>query len=131
MPMLGSYGDIVFEHSANNVRDFSDMAITTSARWPVSEPAYGMVRPQYSGAGQSEATFDMHIHAHLGVNVPEMLKTVAEKLRNGMVAPLILGDEPIHDHDWLFEQMEEKHIRRGRDGAVIYAVITATLKEYN
>ena len=131
MPQIGSYGFIVFEHSAGNVQAFSDMAITTAGRWPVHEPVFGRVVPQFTGPGQSEAIFDMHLHERLGINVPEVLRRIREVPRRGMVAPLIVGNEPVHDHDWLMETMEERQVRHDREGRVMYAVITATLREYN
>ena len=131
MPQQGSYGFIVFEHSANNVRSFCDMAITTSGRWATHEPISGRVVPQFAGPGQSEAVFDMHLHMRLGIDVPDMLRRIRELPRRGVVAPLIVGNEPIHDHDWLMEVMEEKQVRHDPRGRVVYAIITATLREYN
>lgn len=128
--MIGSFGDVVFEVSADRIRTFRDFQIQRSAKY--SEHAIhgrkGLL--EFSGLSASTASLNIRLDAGLGVNPKEELTALHDILNNHEALPFILDGEPQGDGLWVLESLSESYEIVDNKGAVIAVEVSLKLKEY-
>ena len=128
--MIGSFGEVVFEVSADRLRTFRDFQIQRSAKY--SEHAIhgrkGLL--EFSGLSASTASLNIRLDAGLGVNPKEELSTLHDILNNHEALPFILDGEPQGDGLWVLESIGENYEIIDNHGTAIAVEVSLKLKEY-
>lgn len=130
MGMIGSLGDVVFEVSTDKVRTFDDFSRSGSARWATHDIIGQKPLTEFSGPGQEEISFSMHLSAGLGINPSVELQKLRTMRDTGKVVPLIIGTAPISSSYWGIENLDEKHSTYDNKGRLIVAQVDVKLREY-
>lgn len=127
---IGSWGDITFEVSSESVRTFETLMQQTAGRWSVHQPINSRPRPQFLGQDQGQIEFAINLFTDLGIDVREEKERIERFVREGTIAPLMLGMRPVSEGDWYAESAETTAVWVDNRGNITYAKITMVMREY-
>lgn len=124
--MLGSFGDVVFEASADRIRTFSGLSVSRTARFATHE-LYGR-RPtvEYLGPSLESASMTIRLDASWGLNPAEELKKLKTMLDGGAAHDLIIGDRVIGA--FVLEGLTEAHNVIDGRGRLLVAEVSLSMK---
>jgi phage protein U len=128
--MIGTFGDLVFVASTQQLRTFRDFRRASSARWATSEVYRRHPKSQYIGPGQDEISFSMHFDARFGVHPRKEVARLTQMCRDGVVAPLIIGGLPFGTGKWYIESVNQTWDVFDNAGRLLAAGAEVQLKEY-
>ncbi len=123
----GSFGDIVFEVSAELVRTFEKFSRKRSASYADHETVTGKPTTEYTGGQLDEVEMSMKFLATMGVSPQDEIEKLGTMLESGEAHPLLLGDT-VYGHFTLREMNEDMDVFV--NGRFWQGVVTVTLKEY-
>lgn len=127
--MIGILGNVVFTASSDRVFTFNGMTKDISARSVEHEVIGKKPVTEFIGEDLSSMSFDMRLDSNLGVDPYTELDNLDYMCKNGVVCTLILG-EKVHG-DFLIEKISQSFDHFYRDGQLLKASISVSLKEYN
>lgn len=128
--MIGTFGDLVFVASSQQIRTFRDFQRSSSARWATHE-VYGQYpKSQFLGPGQDEISFYMYFDARFGVHPRKEVARLTKMCRDGVVASLIIGGLPFGTGKWYVEQVTQSWDIFDNAGRLLVAGAEVRLKEY-
>ena len=128
--MIGSFGAIVFEVSAERVRTFRDFQIQRSAKYTEHAIHGRKGLLEFTGLSASTASLNIRLDAGLGINPKEELKTLREVLTKHEALLFILDGEPQGDGLWVLESIGENYEIIDNHGTAIAVEVSIKLKEY-
>ena len=128
--MIGSFGDVVFEVSAEKVRTFRDFQIQRSAKFAEHSIHGRKGLLEFTGLSASSASLNIRLDASLGINPKEELEALREILTKHEALPFILDGEPQGDGLWVLESIGENYEIINNKGAFIAVEVALKLKEY-
>ena len=128
--MIGSFGEIVFEVSAERVRTFRDFQIQHSAKYTEHAIHGRKGLLEFTGLSASTASLNIRLDAGLGINPKEELNTLHEILTKHEALPFILDGEPQGEGLWVLESIGENYEIIDNHGTAIAVEVSIKLKEY-
>lgn len=128
--MIGSFGDLVFEVSAEKIRTFRDFYIRHSAKYTEHAIHGRKGLLEFTGLSASSAGLNIRLDAGLGINPKEELNTLHEILTKHEALPFILDGEPQGDGLWVLESIGENYEIIDNQGMFIAVEVSLRLKEY-
>lgn len=128
--MIGSFGEVVFEVSAEWIRTFRDFQIQHSAKYTEHAIHGRKGLLEFTGLSASTASLNIRLDAGLGINPKEELKTLHEILAKHEALPFILDGEPQGDGLWVLESIGENYEIIDNHGTAIAVEVSIKLKEY-
>lgn len=125
---IGSFGDVVFTASANEIRTFDDLQQSGTARY--AEHAVLGAKPllEFIGPGLEEISFKVKLDSSCGVDPDAEFKSLQEIRDSGEVCTLIFGDTKIGK--FVLESISVSEGPRGKDGRATWIEAGLTIKEY-
>lgn len=130
MPLVGTFGEIVFEVSHERVRTFDNFSRSGSGRWATHEAYHQKPLPEFLGPGQEEISFTIRLSAFHGVNPKDELARLRKMRDHGEAHELIIGGELVGSDLWIVESLREQPSAHTGDGKTLVADAEITLKEY-
>ncbi|MBR1658163.1 MAG: phage tail protein [Synergistaceae bacterium] len=128
--MIGSFGKVVFEVSAERVRTFRDFQIQHSAKYTEHAIHGRKGLLEFTGLSASTASLNIRLDAGLGINPKQELNTLHEILTNHEALPFVLDGEPQGDDLWVLENIGETYEIIDNQGTAIAVEVSIKLKEY-
>ncbi len=128
--MIGSFGEVVFEVSAEKIRTFRDFQIQRSAKYTEHAIVGKKGLLEFTGLSASSASLNIRLDAGLGINPKEELNTLHEILAKHEALPFILDGEPQGDGLWVLESIGENYEIIDNQGTFIAVEVSLKLKEY-
>ena len=128
--MIGSFGEVVFEVSAERIRTFRDFQIQHSAKYTEHAIHGRKGLLEFTGLSASSASLNIRLDAGLGINPKEELNTLHEILTKHEALPFILDGEPQGDGLWVLESIGENYEIIDNHGTAIAVEVSIKLKEY-
>ena len=128
--MIGSFGEVVFEVSAERVRTFRDFQIQHSAKYTEHAIHGRKGLLEFTGLGASTASLNIRLDAGLGINPKKELNTLHEILTKHEALPFILDGEPQGNGLWVLESIGENYEIIDNHGTAIAVEVSIKLKEY-
>ncbi len=128
--MIGSFGEVVFEVSAEKVRTFRDFQIQRSAKYTEHAIHGRKGLLEFTGLSASTVSLNIRLDAGLGINPKEELNTFHEILAKHEALPFILDGEPQGDGLWVLESIGENYDIIDNQGTFIAVEVSLKLKEY-
>ena len=128
--MIGSFGEVVFEVSAEKVRTFRDFQIQRSAKYTEHAIHGRKGLLEFTGLSASTVSLNIRLDAGLGINPKEELSALHEILAKHEALPFILDGEPQGDGLWVLESIGENYDIIDNQGTFIAVEVSLKLKEY-
>lgn len=126
--MIGSYGDVVFNVSAEQVKTFGDFSRETRIKFAKHEIYNGKPVLQHTGAENCTVSMSIQLKASLGVNPKQEIDKLKQLADAGEEKPLVIGEEILGKY--VLESISEKREHIDNRGNIINASVTIKLTEY-
>ncbi len=128
--MIGSFGDVVFIASANQIRTFENFSRSTSPRWSVHDIHQRHPKPEYIGPGQDSISFTMRFDVRYGMKPRSEMTKLLVMCREGRAETLIVGGIPMGVHKWYIESITQDWTYFDGAGRLLVGIANLSLKEY-
>jgi phage protein U len=130
MGVLGSFGDVVFEVSADKIRTFDEFTRTSADRWEKHDLIGQKPKSEFVGPGLDTITFTMIFDAQHGVNPRAEMDVLLVMSRNGDVADLTIGGKGLGVAQWKITNLVQRWTVLDNAGNLIKSALDITLEEY-
>lgn len=128
---VGCLGDIIFSTSTNKVETLTGLKISNSASYSSHKRHCSNEILEFTGNDASTASFNMTLSTMLGVDVGEELAKLEEYKRTGKILKFTLGKKTIGNYRWIITKYTVTPKHYSKNGEVITADVSISLKEYN
>ena len=129
MGQLGSFGDIVFETSADKILTPQGIKRDISSRWNTLEVIGQKPVSEFSGPNLDTITFTIILDNRFGVEPKEVMDKFLSYCRSGEAFTLIIGTA-IGVDKWKITQGSQMWDIVDSDGKVISGKVDVTFEEY-
>lgn len=127
--MIGSFGEVVFEVSADKVLTPTEISRTTASRWTNHEVLGKKPVSEFVGPGLDTVSLTLILNAYLGVNVKQTMDKLLDYCRTGEAHTLVIGDVIGVDR-WKITTVTQNWAHLDGAGHVISGSVDATFEEY-
>lgn len=127
---IGCLGDIIFTVSDKQVRTFSGLQYSGSAR--IAEHYRHGAAPlaEMTGLDSDKITINMTLTSEMGVNVGNELASIQRHMERGTQLPLVIGRRMYGKYRWQITAYSIKEQRYDAACNVSLATVTINLLEY-
>ncbi len=130
MAQIGRLGSTKFTTSDSRVLTFRDMKLKKTSRTSTHNVIGGKPKLERTGPGLDTITFSIDLLASLGVHPRTEASKLEQKMENGVVDYLIIGNKRVGKHRWLITGITEEWDYIYRRGEVAKITLELTLQEY-
>ena len=128
--MIGTFGEVTFEVSADRVRTFDGLKRSGSARLASHDLIGRKPLLEFGGPGLETLSLNMTLSAFLGLDPVEEVKELRQMRDEGTAAPFTLNGEPQGTGLWVLESLSEDWKYIDNNGVPRQIDCALTLKEY-
>ena len=128
--MIGNLGEIVFKVSNDNIRTFTNLKESNSAKFVEHSVIGKKGLLEFVGFGAATVTMKIKLDYTYGLNPYEELKTFRKMFKAREAYDLVIGGKPIGDSLWVIENFDEELETFDSAGNFISATIDIRLREY-
>lgn len=126
--MVGSFGMVVFETSADLIRTLDDFQRSGQAQYAEHARIGNKALLQFVAPSLESVTFKMLFCAEIGVNPRIEINKLRTMRDQGIAAPLILDGRPLAKY--VIQSLSETWKRLDNRGGLHSAEVQVSLKEY-
>lgn len=128
--MIGYFGAIPFEVSADKVQTFRDFTRTTAGRW--NDQTVNLKKPirTFAGPENDTITFVITLSRGLGVKPREMMNKFIDYARNGEAHVFSIGGNPLGVDRWTLDDVGQAYNYVLNDGSIYSCELSISLTEY-
>jgi phage protein U len=129
--MIGTLGDIVFQVNSEAARTLRDESRTGAPRYVEHDIHGAKPRSEFNGPGLDSISLTVDLSRNVGIiglEPIDELKKIRKYRDEGQVLTLILGGQ--NEGDFTIRDTAEERRIRSRDGELVSASVTLTLREY-
>lgn len=130
MGQLGSFGEIIFEVSYEQMRTFFDFTRSASGRWVAHERFGQKPRSEFLGPSLDEISFTMRFDVKHGMNPKAEMDRLLDWCRSGKVETLIIGGTPIGRDQWTIKSVTQNWKVLDGQGRLLTGEANVSLEEY-
>lgn len=130
MAVIGTWGNVVFSVSRQQIRTFTGLKKSGAAKYATHDRHLKKTLLERTGTDAESLSFDMFFSAYLGVNPMNALAELESARDAGKVAPLIVGGRRIGKSKWVLQSLSESFEEFGKGGSVTVAKASVSMKEY-
>lgn len=128
--MIGSFGDIVFEVSADKIRTVNDFSRSAAGRWVTHEVTGKKPVSEFMGPALDEISFKMMFDASFGVNPKQEMDRLLIMCRSGTVETLIIGGAALGVDKWVIKSVTQNWLYFDGEGRCIKGGAEVKMEEY-
>jgi len=128
MAQTGSFGDIVFEVSAESVKTWDSVKRRHMASFAAHDVAEGRQRLEFTGIELGSIDLQVRLDARY-VSPRHEIEALANTMGSGEPQVLVLGGKPYGEY--VLEGMTETWTHTDGQGRVMIARLTLKFREYN
>lgn len=130
MAIIGTWGDIVFSVSRNQIKTFDGLKWDSGAKFSTHDRHLKAPLLEFTGTDVENISFSMFFSAFLGVNpLTEITKLLAAE-RSGEVNRLVIGKKAYGANKWVITKLSNSLDRYDNRGNLLVASVSVTMKSY-
>ena len=131
MAVIGTWGDITFAVSRNQIKTFDGLKWDSGAKYSTHDRHLKEPLLEFTGTDVESMTFTMFFSAFLGVNpIAEVLKLL-KAMRRGEVHRLVIGPKAYGTNKWVITKLSNSLPRYDNRGNLLVAKVSVTMKSYS
>lgn len=128
--MIGVWGDLTFEVSADLIRTFDNFKRIESARWSKHDIHSKKTKPELVGIGQGTVSFTMKFSASFGVNPMREVDKLVVANRSGEAHTLIIGSKRFGQFKYYISSLDIGMNYFDNRGNLLSVDVNISMEEY-
>ena len=131
MALVGNLGNfITFEVSSNKVLTFSGMSRKVTGRWAEHQVIGGKAEAEFLVADLQEVSMSIFLSTMHGVRPRKTLERIHKAVEKGEYFTFVIGGQKVGKKKWRITSTSETWDNIIRDGDLVSAKVSVTLREY-
>ena len=131
MSTIGSWGDLVFTVSQDEINTFTGMKWDSSAKYATHVRHLKSPLLEFTGTDVESMSFALTFSVFLGVNPIKEVEKLQKALRAGEVHRLVLGSKPYGKHKWVLTKVSASLERHDNHGGLLHAKVNVSMSSYS
>jgi phage protein U len=130
MAVIGSWGDITFSVSREEIKTFDGLKWESGVKYSTHERHLKEPLLEFTGQDTETMTFTMFFSAFLGVNPIKEVAKLLQAMRRGEVHRLVIGVKAYGTNKWVIEKLSTSLDKYDNRGNLLVAKASVTMKSY-
>ena len=131
MAVIGTWGDITFAVSRNQIKTFDGLKWDSGAKYSTHDRHLKEPLLEFTGTDVESMTFTMFFSAFLGVNPIAEGSKLLKAMRRGEVHRLVIGPKAYGTNKWVITKLSNSLPRYDNRGNLLVAKVSVTMKSYS
>ena len=131
MAVIGTWGDITFAVSRNQIKTFDGLKWDSGAKYSTHDRHLKEPLLEFTGTDVESMTFTMFFSAFLGVNPIAEVSKLLKAMRRGEVHRLVIGPKADGTNKWVITKLSNSLPRYDNRGNLLVAKVSVTMKSYS
>ena len=131
MAVIGTWGDITFAVSRNQIKTFDGLKWDSGAKYSTHDRHLKEPLLEFTGTDVESMTFTMFFSAFLGVNPIAEVSNLLKAMRRGEVHRLVIGPKAYGTNKWVITKLSNSLPRYDNRGNLLVAKVSVTMKSYS
>lgn len=131
MAVIGTWGDITFAVSRNQIKTFDGLKWDSGAKYSTHDRHLKEPLLEFTGTDVESLTFTMFFSAFLGVNPIAEVSKLLKAMRRGEVHRLVIGPKAYGTNKWVITKLSNSLPRYDNRGNLLVAKVSVTMKSYS
>ena len=131
MAVIGTWGDITFAVSRNQIKTFDGLKWDSGAKYSTHDRHLKEPLLEFTGTDVESMTFTMFFSAFLGVNPIAEVSKMLKAMRRGEVHRLVIGPKAYGTNKWVITKLSNSLPRYDNRGNLLVAKVSVTMKSYS
>ena len=131
MAVIGTWGDITFAVSRNQIKTFDGLKWDSGAKYSTHDRHLKEPLLEFTGTDVESMTFTMFFSASLGVNPIAEVSKLLKAMRRGEVHRLVIGPKAYGTNKWVITKLSNSLNRYDNRGNLLVAKVSVTMKSYS
>ena len=131
MAVIGTWGDITFAVSRNQIKTFDGLKWDSGAKYSTHDRHLKEPLLEFTGTDVESMTFTMFFSAFLGVNPIAEVSKLLKAMRRGEVHRLVIGPKAYGTNKWVIPKLSNSLPRYDNRGNLLVAKVSVTMKSYS
>ena len=131
MAVIGTWGDITFAVSRNQIKTFDGLKWDSGAKYSTHDRHLKEPLLEYTGREVESMSFSMFFSVFLGVNPISEVAKLLQAMRRGEVHPLIIGPKAYGTNKWVITKVSTSLDRYDNRGNLLVSKVSVTMKSYS
>ena len=131
MAVIGTWGDITFAVSRNQMKTFDGLKWDSGAKYSTHDRHLKEPLLEFTGTDVESMTFTMFFSAFLGVNPIAEVSKLLKAMRRGEVHRLVIGPKAYGTNKWVITKLSNSLPRYDNRGNLLVAKVSVTMKSYS
>lgn len=131
MAVIGTWGDITFAVSRNQIKTFDGLKWDSGAKYSTHDRHLKEPILEFTGTDVESMTFTMFFSAFLGVNPIAEVSKMLKAMRRGEVHRLVIGPKAYGTNKWVITKLSNSLNRYDNRGNLLVAKVSVTMKSYS
>ena len=131
MAVIGTWGDITFAVSRNQIKTFDSLKWDSGAKYSTHDRHLKEPLLEFTGTDVESMTFTMFFSAFLGVNPIAEVSKLLKAMRRGEVHRLVIGPKAYGTNKWVITKLSNSLPRYDNRGNLLVAKVSVTMKSYS
>lgn len=131
MAVIGTWGDITFAVSRNQIKTFDGLKWGSGAKYSTHDRHLKEPLLEFTGTDVESMTFTMFFSAFLGVNPIAEVSKMLKAMRRGEVHRLVIGPKAYGTNKWVITKLSNSLNRYDNRGNLLVAKVSVTMKSYS
>ena len=131
MAVIGTWGDITFAVSRNQIKTFDGLKWDSGAKYSTHDRHLKEPLLEFTGTDVESMTFTMFFSAFLGVNPIAEVSKMLKATRRGEVHRLVIGPKAYGTNKWVITKLSNSLNRYDNRGNLLVAKVSVTMKSYS
>ena len=131
MTVIGTWGDITFAVSRNQIKTFDGLKWDSGAKYSTHDRHLKEPLLEFTGTDVESMTFTMFFSAFLGVNPIAEVSKLLKAMRRGEVHRLVIGPKAYGTNKWVITKLSNSLPRYDNRGNLLVAKVSVTMKSYS
>lgn len=131
MAVIGTWGDITFAVSRNQIKTFDGLKWDSGAKYSTHDRHLKEPLLEFTGTDVESMTFTMFFSAFLGVNPIAEVSKMLKAMRRGEVHRLVIGPKAYGTNKWVITKLSNSLNRYDNRGNLLVAKVSVTMESYS
>lgn len=131
MAVIGTWGDITFAVSRNQIKTFDGLKWDSGAKYSTHDRHLKEPLLEFTGTDVESMTFTMFFSAFLGVNPIAEVSKLLKAMRRGEVHRLVIEPKAYGTNKWVITKLSNSLPRYDNRGNLLVAKVSVTMKSYS
>ena len=131
MAVIGTWGDITFAVSRNQIKTFDGLKWDSGAKYSTHDRHLKEPLLEFTGTDVESMTFTMFFSAFLGVNPIAEVSKLLKAMRRGEVHRLVIGPKAYGTGRWVITKVSNSLERYDNRGNLLVAKVNVTMNSYS